>query len=326
MKRQLSLRAALGVLSVTTCMAFTLAASPAGADPFPSKPVRIISPSPAGGGVDNQSRIIADALTPIFGESVIVEAKPGGSGTLAANNLMSADPDGHTVMANMDGLVSEVPHTVKTSYDPFTDLVPLAEFYHTGLFLVVRDDFPADNIKELVALVKSKPDGHYSFASYGAGTLSHMLGLMLNEAADIELTHIPYKGATLALQDLVGGHIPIASVGPTPLPALVSAGRIKLLAYSGSSRSALFPDVPTFAESGYADVVAPISVVLFSRSTMPKDIQDTWREAVFSALKQEKTIERMATLGNVPALPRSSEEIAQSLKEKYERLAPLMSK
>src|SRR5690606_41907171 len=153
------------------------------AQSFASNPIRIVSPSPPGGGVDTQARIIADAAAPMFGQPVVVDAKPGGSGTMAANSLLASEPDGHTVMANMDGLVSEVPHTVKTQYDPFSDLVPLAEFYQTGLFLVVRSDFPANNVRELVDLVRAQPAGKYSFASYGAGTLSHALGLMLNEAA-----------------------------------------------------------------------------------------------------------------------------------------------
>lgn len=323
--KPVSMRSIGGAFLVLAAAAF-VSTVPAEALAFPDKPIRILSPSPPGGGVDNQARIMADALTSIFGQPVVVEAKPGASGTLAANSTLAAEPDGHTVMANMDGLVSEVPHTVATDYDPFTDLVPLAELYHTGLFLVVREDFPADNLAELVKLVKAKPSGSYSFASYGAGTLSHMLGLMLNKAANIELVHVPYKGAPLALQDLIGGHIPIASVGPTPLPPLVAAGRVKLLAYSGSSRSPLFPKVPTFAEAGYPDVVAPISVVLFASSDMSKALQETWRKAVFTALEQEKTIERMASFGNSPAPARSSEEIASDLKAKYDRLSTLTEK
>lgn len=313
--------------TILAAMLATIAigASSALAQSFPDKPISIVHASPPGGGLDVQARIVAAAVTPMFGQPVVALSRPGASLTIAATTMLNAPADGHTVMVNMGGLVSEVPHILDAGYDPFKDLVPLAELYNTGLFLVARPDFPANNIEELVELAKSEPAGTYTFASYGTGTLSHVFGLMLNDAAGIELMHVPYKGAPLALQDLVGGHVHLASVGPTPLPGLVEAGRVKLLGFSGEKRAPKYPDVPTVAESGYPDVVAKIGVALFGSAAMPKNVQNQWRDAVFQALKEEKTIESMAMSGNEPAAPKSSDEISASLKADYERMGTFMS-
>ena len=320
--KALALRSTLLVALLASILT---AALPAFAQSFPSKPISIVHASPPGGGLDVQARIVAAAVSPIFGQPVVALSRPGASLTLAATTMLNAPADGHMVMVNMGGLVSEVPHILDAGYDPFNDIVPLAELYNTGLFLVARPDFPANNIEELVALAKEAAPGTYSFGSYGAGTLSHVFGLMLNESAGIELMHVPYKGAPLALQDLVGGHVDLASVGPTPLPGLVEAGRVKLLGFSGEARSPKYPDVPTVAESGYPDVIAKIGVALFGSAKMPVEVRDQWREAVFRALEDEQTIKSMAMSGNVPAEPKSSEEISASLKADYDRMGTFMS-
>lgn len=304
-------------------LVLALTASTAWAGAFPDKPLRIIQGGPPGGGLDIYARIVADAIAPMMGQPIVVETKPGGSGTLAANTLLSAPNDGYTVMMNMDGLVTELPHSMKLNFDPFKDLRPLAEIYNTGLFLVAHPDVPADTVDELVGLIKSKPEGSFSYASYSAGTLSHGLGLMLGKAAGIEMNHVPYKGTPPALVDIVGGHIPIGFVGSLPLPPLVKDGRIKLIAFSGPTRSVLFPDIPTFAEAGYPDVVATVGIAMYTTSDIPAEAREKWRESVSAALRQDEIVKRFADLGQVPSPERSPDEIAAVWKASYDRLGEL---
>lgn len=307
---------ALGVLGMP-------ALALAGEGAFPSKALHIVHGGPAGGGIDVYSRWLADMMTPYAGKAIIVEAKPGASGTLAASTFLAAKNDGHTAMVNMNALITELPHSISTTYDPFKDLRPLAEIYQTGLYLVAHPDFPANTVEELVSYVKSQPAGAVSFASYSAGTLSHALGLMLNKAADIEMNHVPYKGTPPAMQDIMGGHIPIGFVGSMNLAGAVEAGKVKLLAYSGEESSLLFPEVPTFVDAGYPDVVATVGVALFVPSSMPEDIQNQWREWALAGLRQPKMRENMATLGHVPVPERTPEAMMESWKSDHDRIGAL---
>lgn len=290
---------------------------------FPSKPLHIVHGGPAGGGIDVYSRWLAEMMTPYAGEAIIVEAKPGASGTLAASTFLGSKNDDHTAMVNMNALITELPHSIRTPYDPFKDLRPLAEIYQTGLFLVAHPDFPANSVEELVSYVKSQPEGAVSFASYSAGTLSHALGLMLNKAADIEMNHVPYKGTPPAMQDIMGGHIPIGFVGSMNLAAAVEAGKVKLLAYSGPERSLLFENIPTFIDAGYPDVMATVGVVLFVPSSMPDEIQSKWREWALAALRQPKMRKNMATLGHLPVPERTPEAMMEGWKRDHDRIGVL---
>lgn len=306
------------------CAALAIAVSTTLAQAFPDKPLRIIHGGPPGGALDVQARILGDAISPMLGQPVIVEAKPGGVGALSVSELLAAPRDGHTVMANLDGLFTEVPHSLKTKYDPFTDLRPLAELSSVSLMLVAHPGVPANNVAELVAHVKSKPAGSFSFASYSTGTISHVLGIMLNRAAGIEMNHVPYKGTPPALQDLMGGHVPVAFVGESALPPLVKSEKIKLLASTGATRSALFPDVPTFAEAGFPQIQATVRILLYVTPGMPAPAQAKWREAVAAALKQERTHQRMAELGMTPAAQRSQDDIAKALRADHEKIGAVL--
>lgn len=309
------------------CAALALAAlvAPAAfAQTFPHKTIRIVHGAPAGGGLDAAARILGEAISPMLGQPVIVESKPGGSGALSVNELLMAPPDGHSVMLNLDGLVTEVPHSIKTRYDPFNDLRPLAEISSVSLMLVAHPGLPANNVAELVAHVTSRPAGSFSYASYGAGTISHVLGVMLNRAAGIEMTHVPYKGVPPAMQDLMGGHVPVALMGESPLPPLVKSGKIKLLASTGATRSALFPDVPTFAEAGFPQMQATVRILLYVTPGVPAAAQAKWREVVAAALKQEKTRERMSELGMTPAPQRSQDDIAKALRTDHEKIGAML--
>lgn len=322
MNRRRLLRVSVAMVAVVT--GGLLAAPAMAADAFPTKPLHIIHGGPAGGGLDIYARLLAEEMSDTVGQPVIVEAKPGASGTLAVNTLLGGQGnDGYTAMVNMDAVITELPHSIQISYDPFTDLQPLAGIYQTGLFLVAHPDFPANTVDELVAYVKSQPEHSVSYASYSAGTLSHALGLMLNKAADITLNHVAYKGTPPAMQDIMGGHVPLGFLGSSGLEAAMDASKVKLLAYSGPERSTLFPQVPTFADAGYADVAATVGVALFVPSTVPDNIQKKWRELTLTALEQPKIKERRATLGHSPVPKRTPNAMIDNWKVQYERIGAL---
>ena len=194
-------RALLGAIAGAAVLATTPAAF---AQAYPSKPIRLVVVSPAGGSSDIVARALADGLTPLLGQTVIVDNKPGGLGAVGVQDMLLAPHDGHTFLVAPNGLVSEVPHIAKPRFDPFKDIKPLAELARSGLVMVGNAGLPASNLKEVVAHVKANP-GKLSHASFSTGTVSHTMGVELSKLAGLDMTHVGYKGSPPALQDVMGG-------------------------------------------------------------------------------------------------------------------------
>jgi len=225
------------------------------AQTFPSKPMRVIAAGPAGATADIVARLVTEPLAKELGQTAIVDPKAGAGGAIAVNDLLNSPHDGHTLLVGVSSLVSEVPHMVKLKVDMRQSLRPLAELARGGLVLVGNPSFPAKTLAELIAHVKANP-GKVSVASYSPGSLSHVLGLLLNQAAGIDLTHVGYKGSTPALTDLMGNHVPLMFDGiGTSLP-FIRSGKIKAFGVSTPRRSPILPDVPTFTELGYPKLEA----------------------------------------------------------------------
>jgi tripartite-type tricarboxylate transporter receptor subunit TctC len=202
-------------------------------------------------------------------------------------------------------------------------ITPLAELGRGGLVLVGHAGVPAKTLPELLNHVKANP-GKVNYASYSAGTSSHVLGLQLNQAAGIDMVHVGYKGSTPALQDLMGGHVPLMFDGiATSLPHL-KAGKIKAFAISLPRRSALLPDVPTFTELGYPKMEAVAWMGLWSKPDVPAAVQAQVRAAVLKALAQPAVRDRLAEVGFEPGQPRSAEELSRGLKADFERMGALL--
>ncbi len=237
--RRFVLRAAL--LPCVAALGF--AAPLAQAQKWPEKMVRIVVAGPPGGSADIVARFLADGLAKEIGQPVIVEPKPGAGGVLAVNELSQAPRDGHTLLVGVNSLVSEIPHIMKLRVDMAKEITPVAELARGGLVMVGAPSLAAKNFSELVGWVKANP-GKVNYASYTAGTISHVMGLQLNKAAGLDMVHVGYKGSTPALTDVMGGHVPLMFDGmPTSLP-LIKSGKIKAYAVSTQQRSTLLPDVP----------------------------------------------------------------------------------
>ena len=290
---------------------------------WPTKTVRIVAAGPAGGTADIVARLLADGLSRKTGQPVVVEPKPGAGGALAVSDLSQAPRDGHTLLVGASSLVSEIPHIVKLQTDMAKEIKPVAELGRGGLVMVGGPTVPARNFDELLAWVKANP-GKVSYASYTPGTLSHVLGLQLNKAAGLDMTHVGYKGSTPALTDLMGGHVPLMFDGIVTSLPLIKAGKIKAFAVSAPKRSSLLPDVPTFAELGHPQLEAVLWMGLWVKPDVPAATQVSVREAVLEVLAQPAVHTRMLDLGFEIGATRSPEELSTSLAADYQRVGEVL--
>jgi tripartite-type tricarboxylate transporter receptor subunit TctC len=309
-------------LACVTALSFATPAAQAQA-PWPQKTVRIVAAGPAGGSADIVARLLADQLSKQIGQTVIVDPKPGAGGVLAVNELSLAPRDGHTVLVGVNSLVSEIPHILKLPVVMANEIKPLLEVSRGGLVLVGHNALPAKTLPELIGHVKTQP-GKINFASYTAGTLSHVMGLQLNKAAGIDMTHVGYKGSTPALQDLMGGHVQLMFDGMATSMPLIKGGKIKAFAVSTPRRSPLLPDVPTFTELGYPQLEAVAWMGLWVKPDLPAPLQAQIREAALKALAQPGARERLHEVGFEPGQPRTPEELSASLKSDYERVGAVL--
>jgi tripartite-type tricarboxylate transporter receptor subunit TctC len=293
------------------------------AQAFPSKPLRVIAAGPAGATADLVARLVTDPIAKEFGQTAIVDNKPGAAGAIAVGELLQAPHDGHTLLVGVNSLVSEIPHVVKLKIDMAKSLKPLAELARGGLVLVGNPSFPAKTLPELIAYVKANP-GKVSYASYSPGTLSHVLGLLLNQAAGIDLLHVGYKGSSPALTDVMGGHVPLMFDGiGTSLP-LIKAGKLKAFAVSTPKRSPVLPDVPTFTELGYPKLEALGWMGLWCAPDVPAPVQQRVRMAALKALGQAGVRDRLLELGFDVGAPRSVAEMEAGLAADYERVGAVL--
>jgi tripartite-type tricarboxylate transporter receptor subunit TctC len=246
-------------------------ASFAGAQGWPSKPVRIVVAYPPGGGIDVMARQIAEKLGPAWGQPVVVENKPGANTIVATSEVARAAPDGHTILLTTDATFSINPHLYpKMPFDTQRDFIPVTMLVLLQQLLVAHPNVPANNLVELISQAKAKP-GSLNYASYGSGSQPHLSGEMLKHVAGINLTHIPYKGISLAVPAVMAGEVQLTWAGIATSMPQIKAGRIKPIAIGGKQRSPLLPQVPTFAELGYPEVETHAWFGFFVPAGSPKE-------------------------------------------------------
>jgi tripartite-type tricarboxylate transporter receptor subunit TctC len=317
----LSNRRHVGV--VLAAAAALLAAPVAFAQVQSDKVLRIIAAGPPGGSLDVVARLLSEGLQKELNQPVIVEAKPGAGGAIAVNELMQAPRDGLTAVVSLDAMVSEIPHAVKLKIDMSKEVKPLAELARGGLVMVGNPSVPAKSLAELIAHVKANP-GKINYASYSAGTVSHVMGLQLNKAAGIDMSHVAYKGSPPALVDVVGGHVPLTFVGiPNALP-LLTGGKIVPYAVSLPQRSALLPNVPTFTELGFPQLEATPWLGLFVTPDVPAAAQARLREAALKVMARPAMRERLKELGFDAGQQRTPDELAKQLRSDFDRIGAVL--
>lgn len=252
--------------------AFVAAALPALAQQYPAKPVRFVVPFPPGGGVDIVARSLAEKLSPRLGQTIVIDNKPGAGTTIGTDAAAKSAPDGYTFLVGPIGGQAIVLLLHKNlGFDIRRDFAPVTRIGYGTIALIVPQSSKAKSVAELVALAKASP-GKLTFASSGTGALIHLTGEMFKQAAGIDMTHVPYKGTTQILPDILDGRIDMALDSlPAYLPHLKS-GKLRALAVASRQRSAQLPELPTLVESGLPGVVAATDYALFAPAGTPKDV------------------------------------------------------
>lgn len=231
-----------------------LGAGTAGAETWPTRPVRVVVPFAPGGGTDAVMRPMADRLSRALGQQFVIENRSGGAGVIGVEAAVRSPADGYTILATSSSPILVLPRLRKLPYDVDRDLVPVARMADPTVGLAVHPSVPARTVQELVALAKAQP-GRFAFGSAGLGTTTHLYGELFRLRAAVEITHVPYKGSGESIADLLAGHIQIMFEAIV-LPH-VRAGKLHLLAVATDQRLAEFPDAPTMAEAGFADFEVP---------------------------------------------------------------------
>ncbi len=294
--------------------------SPIGAHAaWPEQPIRWIVPYPAGGGSDFLARTISNALGPLTGQSVVIENKPGGNTSIAAADTARSQPDGYTVMSVDNGTMVFNPALYsKLSYDPVKDLAPVSLLGQFPMIMVVDPASGLDSVDKVIERARTDAAG-LNYASAGAGSPHHLAMELFRHELKLEnMTHIPYKGAAPSLTDVAGGQVPVMMVDLAAGAGFIHGKKVKPLAVAHTERLPQLPDVPTFAELGYPDIVAAAQVGMVVASATPKEIIDALNEKVVAALNDPKVNKTLVEFGVQP-VGNSPEEYTEMLKSETER-------
>jgi tripartite-type tricarboxylate transporter receptor subunit TctC len=303
-------------------LAVALSAGGAMAQAWPSKPITLIVPFPAGGTTDVLARALADKLTQSLGQTVIVESKPGAGATLGADFVSKAKPDGHTL------LVGAVHHTIASSvykklpYDFQKDLAPITTIAMVPNVLVVNASTPAKNVAELVTMLKAKP-GTYNYGSNGNGTAQHLIGTQFENMTGTNVAHIPYKGSGPLVTDLLGGQITMSFDTVTPVLQHIRSGKLRALAVTTAKRSSALPDVPTLDEAGLKGFAIGTWFGVLAPVATPKDILARLNTEMVKAIQSPEFRKRMDEIGAEP-IGNTAEQMAAQIKAETDKFGKLV--
>ena len=270
------------------------------AQTYPSKSVRLVVPFAAGGSTDIVARTLAPRLTEMWGQTVVVDNRPGGSTVIGTEIVAKSPPDGHTLF------ITPAPFTIvpsllkKLPYDPIKDFEPVTLINTTPLVVVVHPGVPAKNIKELAALAKAKP-GALNFGSSGSGGSNHLAGELFNSMAGVKMVHIPYKGNAPALVDLLGGHVDVVFNGLTSAIPLIRGGKLRALGMTSLARAGAMPDVATLDEQGLKGFLAVAWNGVTAPARTPRDVINKINADVSKVVKTAEMIEKLKADGSDPA-------------------------
>ena len=298
-----------------------LSAAPAqDAASFPNRPIKIITPTAAGGNIDIMARSLAEKLAASWGQSggqgVVVEPRPGANGMIAASFVAKAPADGYTILFSHSALVQNLLLQPNPPYK-LVDFAPVTMLALFPIAYAVNTSHGVNSLAELIALAKAKPKT-LSFGSYGTGSGGHIIGAGLNRAAGIDLTHVPYKGEVPAVTDMLSGQVSSAYGSVGYMARQIPGGRLKLLAVASTERLKSFPDVPTFGEAGYAGINLPGWGGLFLPAATPPAIVNKFNEEVVKALRLPDIIDKILGMGFVP-VGNGAAEFGASLKSEFEK-------
>lgn len=291
------------------------------AQSYPNKPVKILVGYSAGGAVDTVARTLGQSLAASMGQTFIVENKPGAGTNIAVKSVIDAPADGYTLLMAANALAANVALYQPAPFDPERDLVPVSLVGRVPVVIAVNSAVPFATIAKLIESAKSKP-GSLAFATPGNGSTPHMAMELFARAAGISLLHIPYRGGAQAITDVIGGQVPLLAMNALEVRPHVLSGKLKVLAVLSPTRSVIFPDVPTIAESGFPGFEASVWYALMAPAATPKPIVAKLHAEVQKALNTAEVQGRMTAVGG-EVLPGSAEMLAaliHSERQRYEKL------
>jgi tripartite-type tricarboxylate transporter receptor subunit TctC len=288
-----------------------LAAHPALAQRYPARPIRFIAPFPPGGGVDIVARALGEKLSPRLGQPIVVENKPGAGTTIGTEAAAKSAPDGYTFLVGPIGSQAIVHHMYPKRGFDIRDFAPVSRVGYGTIVFVVPNASRATSVQDFVAMARANP-GKLTFASSGVGALIHLTGEMFKQAAAIDLTHVPYKGTTQILPDLLDGRVDMALDSlPAYIPHL-KAGRVRALAVASPSRSSLMPELPTMAEAGVPGVVSATDYALYAPGGTATEIIQRVNREINAVLQMPDLREKLAAQG-IEALGGTPESLGAEL-------------
>ncbi|MBI2318924.1 MAG: tripartite tricarboxylate transporter substrate binding protein, partial [Betaproteobacteria bacterium] len=289
---------------------------------YPSKPIRLIVPFPPGGGNDILARIIAPKLTESLGQQIVIDNRPGATGTIGSELAARSAPDGYTLLMVTSSTIAVNPSLSKLPYDPLNDFAPVTQLAGYQLILVVNPSVPAKSVKELIALAKSKP-GQLNYASPGSGTSMHLAGELFNAMAGVDMVHIPYKGSVPGMTDMLGGRVQIGFNTMLSTMPYVKAGKLRALALTSAERSPALPDLPTVAEAGVPGYEATSWYGIVAPARTPKEIITELNTELVKILKMPDIREKLSSQGVEP-VTNTPEQFAAYIKAEIAKWAKVI--
>jgi len=293
----------------------TLAAS---ADPYPSRPITLIVPYPAGGTTDLAARIVAQAMGPYLKQSIVVENRAGGSGSIGMAQVKRAAPDGYTIGMGAVGTQTIAQYLYPDlPYDPGRDFAPLAMVLETPNVIAVRKESPLKTLQDLLAKAKASKDRPPTYGTSGIGSSVHLTAAYLEQVAGVEMLHVPFKGVSGTMPALIGGQIDVLMDNlPSTLSQLQDGSRVRALAVTSARRAALLPDVPTIAEAGLPGFDVTAWFALYAPAGTPDDVQKTLIDAISKALATQSVKDQFAALAATPGTLRGKDLAAFEARER----------
>lgn len=289
------------------------------------KPLRIIVPGPAGGTVDIAARVIGQQMSADTGRPVIVENRPGATGSIGLSAMLKAEPDGNTIALGPSNMLVEAPQVMKVPYDPLKDIVSIARVAFTSYALVSGANYPAKDFASLLEHLKTRK-GKSSFASYGTGTVSQYSGLIFSSQAGLDMQHVAYLGSPPALQDVIGGQVDIMFDGMVTSLPMIRSGMLRVYAVAGKNRSRYFPDVPTMSELGYPEIQFQGQVCFYGSSKLPPDVLAKLQAVISKAASVPSVQQKLADAGLEPDLSIDTPALLAENQRLSERNAAIVKK
>ena len=308
-------------MSIAAAAMFAVGGLASAQSPFPSRPVHIFVPYPAGGGVDILARTLGDVVSRQWGQSVVVENRPGAGGLVASQALVTSAPDGYTLIVVASGHATNPFLYPKIPYDTFKDFTPISLLASSANILLVRADSPFKTLGDMIAQARAKP-GSLSFGHAGNGTSTHLAGELLNNLARIDMAAVSYKGGAPAINDLLGGQIPMSFNNAPEALGQLQAGTLRALAVTTASRTPFLPNVPAISETvpGYD---MEVWWGLLGPAGMPPDLVAKLSQAFVAALNTEPVKERLSKLGASP-IGSSPQQFDARIHAEYEKWGPII--